>query len=100
MIRANDGVDLGLWSHFEPSRLLMPVDTHVAFLGKALGLTKSRTASWAMAEELTTAFLGVAPKDPVRYDWPLTRLGILGDCPKRRSTRHCPMCPIYRDCQL
>ena len=42
-----------------------------------LGLTKRKQANLKTALEVTDAFRAVAPADPVRYDFCLTRLGIL-----------------------
>ena len=100
MVRPSDGVDLGLWHSLAPARLVIPLDTHVAFLGRALGLTRRRTPGWGMAEEITAALRHLDPDDPVKYDWSLSRLGILGHCPERRDPEICPTCPVYRHCRL
>lgn len=100
MLRPDDGLDLGLWSRFDPARLVIPLDTHVAFLGRALGLTRRRSPGWAMASEITSALAVLDPADPVKFDWALTRLGILGKCPERTDTTHCPPCPLFRHCAV
>ena len=41
MVRKNSPVDLGLW-HIDPSKLIIPVDTHVHRMALELGLTKRR----------------------------------------------------------
>jgi len=41
-----------------------------------LGLTKRKQADLKTAFEITKAFKGIAPDDPVKYDFALTRLGI------------------------
>ncbi|MAG55781.1 MAG: hypothetical protein CMJ83_05780 [Planctomycetes bacterium] len=98
--RSRDGIDLGLWRGLDPSRLMVPLDTHIAFLGRAPGLTKRRTAGWMMAEEIPAALRTLDVRDPVKYDWSLTRLGDLGDCPSRRDPRTCPACPVHPRCRL
>ena len=45
----------------------------------ALGATARKAADLATAEEMTAAFRMVAPRDPVKYDFSLTRLGIHPD---------------------
>jgi hypothetical protein len=38
--------------------------------------------------------------DPVRYDYALCRLGILGTCPRKRERRQCAACPLFEVCLL
>lgn len=96
MVRGGDGVDLGIWTVLAPRELVVPLDTHMARLGRWMGLTRRRTADWKASEEITAAFRSVCPADPVRFDFPLTRIGILGVCtaPRRGSCRACPIAPI------
>jgi uncharacterized protein (TIGR02757 family) len=77
MIR-RDAVDVGAWSQVPPSALLVPLDTHMHRIGQALGATRRRQADLRTAMDLTRAFAEVVPDDPVRYDFALARLGILG----------------------
>ena len=79
MIRT-EGFDLGLWrgGRFTPVRLLLPMDTHVHRIARTLGLTRRPTADLAAAREATGWLRRLKPEDPVAYDWPLSRLGILG----------------------
>ena len=74
MIRC-DAVDPGPWRQ-DPSRLIVPVDTHMLRLGRILGFTDRRQADLTTAQEITEGFRKIAPEDPVRYDFSLTRLGI------------------------
>lgn len=100
MIRLADGVDLGLWAHVAPPAvLLMPVDTHVLRLSQNLGLTTRRDASLATSRAITAALARVAPQDPVRYDFALTRLGILAECPTRERLEKCAACGLSPACQ-
>ncbi|MGE4231860.1 MAG: TIGR02757 family protein [Bacteriovoracia bacterium] len=80
MIR-KDEVDLGLWSFMPASDLVIPVDTHIARISYELGIRTSqkKTApSWKMALEITKKLKEFDPVDPVRYDFAMTRVGILG----------------------
>jgi uncharacterized protein (TIGR02757 family) len=89
MVRRGDGVDLGLWTVVSPADLIVPLDTHMSRMGKALGLTARRAADWKAAEEVTAAFRAVCPEDPVKFDFALTRLGILRECmPRHRGACH------------
>ncbi len=59
--------------------MLAPLDTHLHRAALGLGLTARATAGMATVREVTRAFRVIAPDDPVRYDFALTRLGIRDD---------------------
>jgi len=99
VVRGPDGVDLGLWRAVSPRDLIVPLDTHMARLGGALGLTRRKTPDWRMAEEITDSLRLVCPEDPVKFDYPLTRLGILGVCTRSRRGV-CGRCPVAPLCSL
>jgi uncharacterized protein (TIGR02757 family) len=79
MIRS-EGFDLGLWrgGRFTPARLLLPMDVHLHRISRRIGLTRRPTADLAASREATAWLRRISPADPVAYDWPLSRLGILG----------------------
>lgn len=76
MVR-KDAIDLGVWQGVPPARLVVPVDVHMHRVGMALGFTRRKQANGTTAREITEGFRRVAPEDPVRYDFALTRPGIL-----------------------
>jgi len=96
VVRGPDGIDLGLWRAVSPRDLIVPLDTHMARLGSDLGLTRRKTPDWRMAEEITGSLRLACPEDPVKFDYPLTRLGILGVCTasRRGVCGHCPVAPL------
>ena len=75
MIR-KDNVDLGLWDKIEPSALIIPLDTHMLKISKLIKLTTRNNGSLKTAYEITENFKKLNPKDPVKYDFVLTRFGI------------------------
>lgn len=75
MIR-KDELDFGLWPEIKPSQLVIPVDTHVARICKELKLTKQKTVSWKMAEEITENLKKIDPADPVKYDFAICHIGM------------------------
>ena len=80
MIRADDGIDLGLWSGsacFRTDQLLIPLDTHLFKISRKLGLTQRRTANWDSALEVTDQLKRIDPGDPTRFDFALCRSGML-----------------------
>jgi len=98
MVRGPDGVDLGIWRGVPRSALLVPLDTHVHRVSRALGLTARRDASWRTAEEITASLRCLDPEDPVRYDFALCHLGMSGLCPARRDPVCCGACPLRPAC--
>ncbi|MBI3018738.1 MAG: TIGR02757 family protein [Deltaproteobacteria bacterium] len=75
MVR-KDAIDPGGWDHISPSKLIVPIDTHMHQMGLKLGFTQRKQANLKTALEVTTAFAKFSPDDPVKYDFSLTRLGI------------------------
>lgn len=97
MVRANDGVDLGIWD-VSPSLLIVPVDTHILRIGQNLGLTSRTDASLRTAEEITASLRALDPEDPVRYDFALCHLGVSRACPSRREDAICQLCALRTVC--
>ena len=101
MVRGPDGRDLGLWrDSVDPADLVVPLDTHVARIGRALGLTQRKTPDWKMAAEITASLAQFDPADPVRYDFPLARLGIMDRCPTRPDEALCRTCELRGFCAI
>jgi uncharacterized protein (TIGR02757 family) len=78
MVRRDD-VDPGCWEGIAPSKLIVPLDTHMFSLGRTMNFTRQRCANLRTAVEITDSFRLIAPDDPVKYDFSLTRLGIRND---------------------
>lgn len=76
MVR-KDNIDPGGWSEISPSKLIIPLDTHMHKFGLLHGLTSRKAGDMKTALEITNGFKKFAPNDPVKYDFALTRLGIL-----------------------
>lgn len=85
MIRDKD-IDFGIWGWVPKSKLIIPLDTHIARVSNCLGLTRRKTPSWAMAEEITESLRALDPDDPLRYDFSLCHSGIMGLCSKKRCS--------------
>jgi uncharacterized protein (TIGR02757 family) len=75
MVR-KDELDFGLWNEIPTSKLIIPVDTHIAKICKELKLTKRKNVSWQMAEEITENLKKSDPIDPVKYDFALCHIGM------------------------
>jgi uncharacterized protein (TIGR02757 family) len=75
MVR-KDELDFGLWDEIPTSKLIIPVDTHIARICKQLKITKRKNVSWIMAEEITENLKKFDPNDPVKYDFAICHIGI------------------------
>jgi uncharacterized protein (TIGR02757 family) len=98
MVR-RDALDLGVWRKVSPSRLIIPLDTHVVRVGQCLGLTRYSSPGWRMAEDITASLRRLDPDDPVKYDFSLCHLGMMNACGFNRASagdraplnQHCPL---------
>jgi uncharacterized protein (TIGR02757 family) len=91
--------DLGLWRSVDPGRLIVPLDTHVARIGRYLGLTGRKSGDWRAAREVSESLRRHDPADPVRFDFALAHLGIQ-HCRHRPDPEACPACPVVELCSL
>jgi uncharacterized protein (TIGR02757 family) len=99
MIRGPDEVDFGLWREIPLDELVVPLDTHVHRIGQFIGLTRRKDLSWRTAEEITGRLRVLDARDPVRYDFALSHLGISGTCAARKDARRCGGCPLKPICR-
>jgi len=83
MVRS-DEVDPGGWTSLDPSRLMIPLDTHMFSIARQLGMTSRKSADFGAVFEVTRAFAALRPDDPLRYDFVLTRFGIRRDLDKKK----------------
>lgn len=93
-----DGIDPGGWTRVSPSQLVVPLDTHTIRVGKCLRFTTRVSPGWKMAADITAALRRVDVADPVRYDFALCHLSMMGACgwrTKQGSTR----CPLREVCR-
>lgn len=79
LCRQDGIVDLGIWHDVAPSKLMIPLDVHVARTGRALGLITRTQNDRKTVEELTAQLRAFCPSDPVRYDFALFGVGVAGD---------------------
>lgn len=79
VIRPKDGIDLGLWKQISPSKLMLPIDTHLLKVLKQLKWTRTNTVTWKTVEESTARLRLVSLEDPLKYDFALCHLGMSGE---------------------
>jgi uncharacterized protein (TIGR02757 family) len=97
MVR-HDRLDLGVWSHVSPARLIVPLDTHVIRVGRCLRLTRYTSPGWRMAQDITKALRALNPLDPVKYDFSLCHLGMMNACgfSRPQADAQCPLRGLCR----
>ena len=97
MVR-RDALDLGVWSRVAPSKLIVPLDTHVIRVGRCLRLTRYTSPGWPMARDITAALRRLDPDDPVKFDFALCHLGMMNACGFSRvqADAQCPLRGVCR----
>ncbi len=96
MVR-DDEVDAGLWKSVDKAALIVPVDVHIGRLCRILGFHSRKTVSLGSAVEITRAFAEIEPDDPVKYDFSLSRVGIVENCTGQRRGG-CELCELFEIC--
>jgi len=99
MVREEGGVDFGIFDFVDPSELIIPLDTHVGRLSQAMGLSRRRSLSLEMAKDITASLKVFDPKDPIKYDFAITRVGILEGC-RGVPSPGCTGCWLIEKCPL
>ena len=97
MVRKDD-VDPGLWKSIDKAKLIVPVDVHIGRLSRILGFHNHKTISLASAVRITQSFAEIEPADPVKFDFALTRIGIIEGC-KGKYRAVCEDCEILELCK-
>ena len=97
MVR-RDSLDLGLWPEVSTRQLIIPLDTHIARLGRYLGLTGRSAMDWRTAQDITYTLRQFDRSDPVKYDFALCTLGKLSDCVRMSNAARCGICPVFQHC--
>jgi len=96
MVR-DDEVDVGLWKHVDKAKLIVPVDVHMGRLCRILGFHDSKSTTLTTAIKITEAFAQIEPTDPAKYDFALSRIGILEGC-DGRPRPECIACELNGIC--
>lgn len=91
--------DFGLWAEVSPAKLLVPLDTHVENMSRAIGLTRRKSRTGRMAMDITRRLRRLDPEDPVKYDFALCHKRMSGDCKDRRHPTICAPCGLRAICR-
>lgn len=96
MVRKDD-IDFGFWHEFDKTSLYMPADTHILRLAYNLGLIDKNEKGKKAVNKITYFFKELNPVDPAKYDFSLTRLGIISGCQYSKSDV-CEKCIHKQQC--
>ena len=83
-------------------QLVVPLDTHTIRVGQCLRLTRRASPGWKMAADITAALRAIDPDDPVRYDFALCHLSMMGACgfgARQRRDTQCPLRGVLSACR-
>jgi uncharacterized protein (TIGR02757 family) len=97
MVR-KDAIDMAVWTKLAPSRLVVPLDTHVIRLGRCLRLTRYTSPGWKMAAEITASLREMDAADPVRFDFSICHVGMMNACGFGRAQKD-SQCPLRGACR-
>ncbi len=93
-----DAIDPGGWTGVSRARLVIPLDTHTIRVGRCLRLTRYTSPGWRMAADITATLRRVDPDDPVRYDFSLCHMSMMGACGWERKVGSA-QCPLRAFCK-
>lgn len=99
LTRGPDKIDFGIIKKIPPSKLIIPLDTHIFRIAGMLGLTGRRDQSLKTAVEITESLKLLDPHDPVKYDFAICHIGISGLCKKGSEGKNCKNCPLDEICK-
>ncbi len=98
MVR-KDEVDPGPWhGSVSTSRLIIPLDTHVARIARLLGMLERKSNDGKAALALTRVLRKLDPDDPVKYDFAICSYGKLGYCVRKIDPEKCGECDMEAIC--
>ena len=78
MVR-DDDVDAGTWKLVDKSKLIIPMDVHMSRVTRVMGFHDARNITLSTAVEVTARFAEIEPADPVKYDFVLCRMSMIGE---------------------
>jgi uncharacterized protein (TIGR02757 family) len=101
MVR-KDMLDPGVWAGLGvlPGDLRIPLDTHTHRISQYLGLCSRKSPQWSAVLEVTERLAQFDPLDPVKYDFALSRLGILSLCQRKYRAEICEKCALRPACSF
>ncbi|MGA1862823.1 TIGR02757 family protein [Deferribacter thermophilus] len=96
MIR-KDSIDFGIWKKYDKKLLKAPLDIHILTYAYNMNIIKNKSNNFKNVLNVTNYFLKVNNYDPLKYDFAITRLGMLEGC-KFRKKESCKKCRWFNGC--
>lgn len=97
MVR-DDEVDSGTWKSIDKAKLIVPIDVHMGRLCRFLGFHDKKVINMKTVIEITNHFAEIEPSDPVKYDFSLSRIGIVENCTGKYNSS-CQNCELETFCR-
>ncbi len=91
--------DLGLWSRLDPSKLYYPLGSEIMRVGGRIVFGRELKPNRREMKSFTRYFRMLNLRDPVKYDFVLSRIQILGMCLDSIEYSHCSICPLNKYCK-
>ncbi|MBK8394257.1 MAG: TIGR02757 family protein [Leptospiraceae bacterium] len=92
--------DFGFYTSIKKENLIYPTDVHIVRLSRILGFSNRRTVDFTLAKYISEQFKLFNQNDPLLYDFPLSRLGILNICKTKYIPEICEKCEIKNICNI
>lgn len=92
--------DFGIYRSIQPHQLIYPLDTHILKFSKLLGFYSGSSGTYATSKKITEEFKKIENADPLAFDFPLSRLGILKKCKNTYIPELCEFCEIRKGCKI
>lgn len=97
MVR-KDIIDFGIIKVIKTSDLIIPLDTHIANIGRMLKMTSRKSNDLKCAIEITNFLKTFDSNDPVKYDFSLSHIGISAGCKHKYIKDICQNCILSEFC--
>jgi uncharacterized protein (TIGR02757 family) len=92
--------DFGIYKNIPEEFILLPLDTHIQRIGKVLGLTEIKNPGINMAVSITEKLSEICGEPAIRYDFALSRIGILRRCRAEYVVDICNSCELRTICKF
>ncbi|BAI80635.1 conserved hypothetical protein [Deferribacter desulfuricans SSM1] len=96
MVR-KDNIDFGVWVKYDKKSLKFPLDIHILTYAYNRNIIRNKSNSYKNTLKVTDYFLKINEIDPVKYDFALTRLGMIEGC-KFLKDESCKNCRWFKVC--
>lgn len=90
--------DFGFYKTFDKKKLKYPLDVHIFKFIHFFSIKCHKTINYKLACIVTEFFKSYSPEDPLIFDFPLSRLGIINSCEGKYVKEICLKCELKKSC--